>query len=324
MRENENKIVEIEKQIGNIENEEKDIKKRLEEFEMEEKKKTNYVREIEEKLLVFERKYEGSSEALEKHFASMIDVLKENYANKIEGLEGKYIGRIEELEDKLTYAISQIETKVTNIDNEKKKEGTAENKEARKAVSKTKEKFECQFCDYKANSKQGLSVHIKRKHTSFTEESLPNNCEICNEEFRDFEKKPWNKEKIENHVISHSYQCSSTLNYKCGECNFWGPNTITLELHIKKFHSERIICGLCKYEANDLEDLETHNTTCETYGCSECKNIFKSLPEIKNHTEKEHEGKKLWITHAGKDRQNPDFFDTKNYLSRELSNKNKK
>ena len=37
MRENENKILEIEKQIGNIENEEKDIKKRLEEFEIEEK-----------------------------------------------------------------------------------------------------------------------------------------------------------------------------------------------------------------------------------------------------------------------------------------------
>ena len=165
---------------------------------------------------------------------------------------------------------------------------------------------------------------MKRKHTKYTNESFPNICEICEEEFKDFVGKPWSKVKIESHILSHSYQCSSTLNYKCDECDFWGPNTITLEVHIKKFHSEKITCGLCEYETEDLEDLEMHNTTCETYRCSECVTIFKSLPDIKDHTGKEHKGKKLWIQHSRRERQNSDFFDSKSYLARELFSQNKR
>ena len=30
------------------------------------------------------------------------------------------------------------------------------------------------------------------------------------------------------------------LNYKCDECEFWGPNTLTMEVHVKKVHCETI------------------------------------------------------------------------------------
>ena len=42
-------------------------------------------------------------------------------------------------------------------------------------------KFQCPDCDFKSNTQQGLKVHMKRKHTKYTEENRPNNCEMCNE-----------------------------------------------------------------------------------------------------------------------------------------------
>ena len=43
--------------------------------------------------------------------------------------------------------------------------------------------------DFQSNSKQGLNIHIKRKHTTYTEETLPTNFEICDEKFIDYKKK---------------------------------------------------------------------------------------------------------------------------------------
>ena len=59
------------------------------------------VKEIEKKLAVFEKKYEGQIEQMEKQYASQIRELEKNYVAKIDVLERKYISRIAELEDKL-------------------------------------------------------------------------------------------------------------------------------------------------------------------------------------------------------------------------------
>ena len=282
--------------------------------------KDSNVKEIEKKLAVFEKKYEGQTKALEEQYVSQLKELEKNYVTKIDILDKKYIGRIEDLEDKLAKKmdafekllekqnklISMIESNVKEV-KETAKETTAENQVVKATAQKTKEKFKCNVCDFEANTKQGLGVHIKRKHTSYTEESLPNKCEICDHEFINFENKPWSKQEIENHIMSHSYQSSDYLNYKCSECEFWGPNSLTMELHIKKFHSENITCGLCGYEAKSIEDLETHSATCETYGCSECEDIFKNLCEIKEHTDKAHQGKELWIKHSKSERKYPEF-----------------
>ena len=194
---------------------------------------------------------------------------KKNYEAKIDVLERKYVSRIDELEDKLAKKIdafekilgkqnetmSSIESNVNEIKETTNKTATTENEVVKKTASKSKEKFNCNVCDFETNSKQGLRVHIKRKHTSYTEEDLPTNCEICDYEFKIFENKPWSKSEVENHIMSHSYQSSDYLNYKCSECEFWGHNSLTMKLHIKKFHSENIICGLCGYEAKEIEEL---------------------------------------------------------------------
>ena len=119
--------------------------------------------------------------------------------------------------------------------------------------NKLKTKFQCPLCEFKGSSQQGLKVHMKRKHTKYTEENRPNKCEICNVTYINTLGEPWDNERIEKHNISHSYKSSSNLNFKCDECEFWGPNTLTMEVHVKRYHSEKITCGLCDYEATDIE-----------------------------------------------------------------------
>ena len=101
---------------------------------------------------------------------------------------------------------------------------------------------------------------MKRKHTKYTEENRPNNCEICNEKYITLGE-AWDNDKIEKHTLSHSYKSSSNLNYKCDECEFWGPNTLTMEVHAKRTHCETITCGLCEYEVKDVETLEKYHVT---------------------------------------------------------------
>ena len=120
--------------------------------------------------------------------------MEKNYEAKIDDLERKFISRIEELEDKLAKktdafdkvldkqneTISLIESNVKEIKETTNKTATSENE----VVKKGKEKFKCNVCDFETNSKQGLRVHIKRKHTRYAEEDLPTNCEICDYEFK--------------------------------------------------------------------------------------------------------------------------------------------
>ena len=88
--------------------------------------------------------------------------------------------------------------------------------------------FKYKMCDFQTNSKQGLKKHLERKHLKLNNEAFPQNCELCN---RDIEKAT----EMKKHLISHSYKCSSQLKYKC---DFWGPNTLTLEMHVRKYNAE--------------------------------------------------------------------------------------
>ena len=190
-------------------------------------------------------------------------------------------------------------------------------------TSEVEKIFQCDYCDFKSNSKQGLGVHIKRKHTKYSEEVVQTECDVCDEKFQDCVGKQWSKKEIEEHKLSHSYQCSSKLNYKCDECEFWGPNRLTMQVHIKKFHSEKVICGLCDLEVKSLHDLELHSITCETYRCFVCEKKFKTLSEIKQHLTNEHKGKFGWVKHSKVDRHNSNFFDTVDHSTKKLFGKKK-
>ena len=87
--------------------------------------------------------------------------------------------------------------------------------------------------------------------------------------------------------MSHAYKGKNELKFKCDECEFLGPNTLTMEVHVKKAHCLNIKYGLCDYEADGVESLEIHISTCETYGCFQCDTIFKTLADIKEHLSNE-------------------------------------
>ena len=48
----------------------------------------------------------------------------------------------------------------------------------------------------------------------------------------------------------HSYK-KATL--KCSDCDFFGGNEKTMEVHIGKSHSDILECGICEHKAEDLE-----------------------------------------------------------------------
>ena len=48
------------------------------------------------------------------------------------------------------------------------------------------ELFKCNEYDFTSKSEQGLKTHIKRKHTKIViPETIPNQCELCEKEFKD-------------------------------------------------------------------------------------------------------------------------------------------
>ena len=92
-----------------------------------------------------------------------------------------------------------------------------------------------------------------------------------------------------------------------------------MEVHVGKYHSEKFECGLCEYEAENLENLETHLFTCEIFECNKCGLRGKSMKDIIKHGETEHpEYKSRWIDHIKMDRKNYTEVSTKGYWSDEI------
>ena len=181
--------------------------------------------------------------------------------------------------------IEELVDKVSNIDNVvdklaetiKKINAVEEGKKERSEKS-----IKCSDCLFTTNSKQGLKIHMKKKHTSIQNNTFPSTCHLC-------ETKCENSSELKKHLLTHSYK---EIKYKCEECEFTGQNEVTMEVHLGKNHSEKYECGLCDLEAGTLENLEIHLITCEVFQCDwnkeKCKQRFKTLPNMKKHFVEEH------------------------------------
>ena len=81
-----------------------------------------------------------------------------------------------------------------------------------------------------------------------------------------------------------------------------------------KFHGDQHVCGLCDYEAKDLEQLEIHLSTCECYQCIVCDEKLWQFIKIKEHFETKHsefDNKKNGIKNIKPSRENSDIYDQK-------------
>ena len=96
---------------------------------------------------------------------------------------------------------------------------------------------------FPTNSKQGLKKHLERKHLKLNNEASPKTVSSATETLKTLQK--WR----------NTYKSSSQLKYKSDECDFWGPTTLTLEIHVRKYHSINITCGMCEFEATIYKSI---------------------------------------------------------------------
>ena len=112
---------------------------------------------------------------------------------------------------------------------------------------------------------------------------------------------------------THSYK---EVYFKCEECDFLGSNSFTMDVHFGKVHSEKLECGLCAFQTDISEKLDSHIFTCETYKCERCDKLFANLADLKVHILLEHKESKfryMNIIHAKQSRTNDDEIDEKYY-----------
>ena len=133
-------------------------------------------------------------------------------------------------------------------------------------------------CKFTSESNRGLKVHMRRKHTNLQDTKYPQVCDFC-------DSQQYSSEGMIKHLKSHSFK---KLIYKCEDCDFFAPNELTLEVHTGKVHSGNSECGLCNFLGKNTEQLDLHQTTCETYTCISCNKTFKTQGDCTDHLKKEH------------------------------------
>ena len=94
-----------------------------------------------------------------------------------------------------------------------------------------------------------------------------------------------------------------------------GGSDIDIEFYLAKIHGDSFECGLCNFEAKDLENLELHLLTCEMFKCKICgKRIFQ-FSNLKNHFQDNHElsEKHRMVTHVKPYRDVKDVYEEKSH-----------
>ena len=92
-----------------------------------------------------------------------------------------------------------------------------------------------------------------------------------------------------------------------------------MDVHIGKNHAEKFECGLCEFEAGDIEALNLHMFTCEIYLCETCDINFMTLADLKEHLMKEHKTEKYQrVIHAKQNRSDDEIMDERYHYAKSL------
>ena len=178
-----------------------------------------------------------------------------------------------------------------------------------KQVSLKDNKFQCDKCKFSTNSEGGLKSHVSKKHKKVKDNvaiTFPQQCDLCDEMLN-------SSKEMKIHQRTHSYKHAQ---FKCDLCEFIGGEEIEMEVHVARTHGENYECGLCDFVTQDLETLDTHLKTCETYICEICNEKISQLPEVKAHFEKKHNASKNQgypdgVRHVKQSRENIEVYDNK-------------
>ena len=232
----------------------------------------------------------------------------EIYLSKFETYE-KQISEKDIIIGTLQSNVKDLEIRLLAV--EKKNIESEENVEKLEPASKPIEKYDCDKCDFETNSKKGLNIHKKRKHTNYRAQEYPKSCDIC-------EKTLKSAKEMQKHMRTHSFTGQFShwrdANYNCEDCDFTSKTIETMEVHTGKCRTDNFECGLCEYTGNTLDNLELHLVSCEVYECEECQLRSRFLKEIKTHVERDH-GIVTNVYHLKMDRNDSTLVDFKHYKS---------
>ena len=250
------------------------------------------------------KQIEKRVEAYENKFAILVQIIEEkdtvinSLKKKTSEIEGKFIS----LENNFKLQKENIEVLSEKII---------------KLETNDIEHVKCNLCEFSTTSKKGMKTHIKRKHSVANKDQVPVSCQLCDVVLE-------SKREMKAHKKCHTYisQNEEETEFKCAECDFIGQCEWTMQIHFSKNHNKgNIECGLCDFEAKDLECLEMHLTTCEIYECANCVKSFKTLSEIRKHMIDEENLDECGlgnIFHVKIDRKNSNEASYKEYTQNEL------
>lgn len=143
--------------------------------------------------------------------------------------------------------------------------------------SDTNESFECNYCDFTTDTKNGISQHHtmmhEEEHQQRLTEELPYECSECNSRFK-------NQHALDVHVgrvhpndededIDYEYQCS--------DCDFETSSEKGMKVHRTRVHSEgsskkTYECETCGKQVEDWPSRRERGGERETFYCSvKCK-----------------------------------------------------
>ena len=208
--------------------------------------------------------------------------------------------RMDDLEKKFTSEKKTKDKKIKQLENAVKNKKSDDEKKVTQNLTQN-----CKYCDFETTSGRGLKVHMRRKHTNVTDADYPAECEFCDLELK-------SESDMKMHLkISHTY---SETKFKCEDCDFCCVNELTMEVHHGKCHTDDFECGLCDYKAENIENLQTHLITCESYECENCFFRVHHLSQMEVHMDEKHEQQNLNIIHGKIDRKNENIIKTTEHL----------
>ena len=159
-----------------------------------------------------------------------------------------------------------------------------------KEINVETETLKCSKCSFETIHKNGLKIHMKRKHVKASK-----TCDLCNKQFDSVRD-------MKMHKNTHSFNGDFFgFEFKCEECDYISETIETMEVHIGKCCYDHFECGLCEAHFENFEMLELHLVTCEVYECGKCFIRVKNLSEMKKHIKEEHEDGK-YLHHLKIDR----------------------
>merc|ERR1712150_197462 len=151
-----------------------------------------------------------------------------------------------------------------------------------KYAKRTKD-FQCDQCEYRANSTHTINNHVNAVHLKLK----PYSCTECETKFS-------HESTLKLHIKSVHDQVKDQRCYYEG-CDYTTSNRGYLPLHIKSVHMKvkDFACTMCNYKASLKTTLDTHfkavHTNIKDAACDMCEYKTTTNSRLKRHKKTQHD-----------------------------------